>query len=204
MSDRRRQQVYHLWCLNVPELHSHISRKNAHDWFLWANTLEEGTSFLVDAVVRTIWLTVFEAHHTHLDTTRRLSSDNFSAATSIADASIVSEEFNQLLGMMLTRSHEGLSYEDAVGLVTSELSTNLSLSQWARACELSEDQFKAGRILFQPEYHMHLNGTEVYVWKNCSFAVYWGDSCGDKYKFIMRAPQSSRDPAFSKRKYIFL
>lgn len=44
----------------------------------------------------------FEVHHTHLDTTRRLSPDNSSAAMGIADASIVSEEFNQLLGMMLT------------------------------------------------------------------------------------------------------
>lgn len=55
ISDRRRQQVYRLWSLNIPELHIHISRENSHGWFQWANFLREGTSFFVDAIVQAIW-----------------------------------------------------------------------------------------------------------------------------------------------------
>ncbi|KAL4867793.1 hypothetical protein BDV12DRAFT_197942 [Aspergillus spectabilis] len=44
MSDRRRQQTYHIWELGIPELHSRIGPEPHQEWFIWVNSLDEATS----------------------------------------------------------------------------------------------------------------------------------------------------------------
>ena len=53
-SSRRRRQVWTLWHLDRPELHNHISRQRNDDWFSWANSLPQSTSFIADTSVHAI------------------------------------------------------------------------------------------------------------------------------------------------------
>lgn len=41
--------------MDIPELHVHINRDRAQDWFTWTNKLEEVTSFFVHAMAQAIW-----------------------------------------------------------------------------------------------------------------------------------------------------
>lgn len=192
LSDRRRQQVYRLWDLGIPELHIHIRRENPQDWFRWANSLEEGTSFFVDAVAKAIC-----SPSEKTDSELRLT-----AARRRIKAH--SSEFHEFLMNMLQLVHDKRLYMDAMEAIANEISNNLNMWQWAYGNRISDGMLQAGISRFTPVYQDHLDATEVFVWKNCSFAIYWLTPSGQKYKFVMRAPGSSRDPAHAPRKYIFL
>ncbi|GKZ32113.1 hypothetical protein AbraIFM66950_001252 [Aspergillus brasiliensis] len=58
-------------------------------------------------------------------------------------------------------------------------------------------------LRFKPVYLSQLNATEIFIWKNCTFGIYWVDAFGEKHKFVMCAPQSSQGPNSTGRKFIF-
>ncbi|TPR08721.1 hypothetical protein CAN33_005600 [Aspergillus niger] len=159
MSDRRRQQAYRLWTMNIPELHVHVGRDNSHDWFLWANSVETGRSFFVDAI--------------------------------------------ELIEAIMLYRDGLISVAEVIAEVTSELSRNLVAWQWVHISRIAELASEDRGLRFKPVYQSQLNATEILIWKNCTFGIYWVDALGENHKFVMCAPQSSQRPNGTGRKFIF-
>ncbi|GJP91721.1 uncharacterized protein AlacWU_04620 [Aspergillus niger] len=159
MSDRRRQQAYRLWTMNIPELHVHVGRDNSHDWFLWANSVETGRSFFVDAI--------------------------------------------ELIEAIVLYRDGLISVAEVIAEVTSELSRNLVAWQWVHISRIAELASEDRGLRFKPVYQSQLNATEIFIWKNCTFGIYWVDALGENHKFVMCAPQSSQRPNGTGRKFIF-
>lgn len=149
-SDRRRQQVYRLWDLSIPELHIHIRRENPQDWFMWANNFEEGTSFVVGAILKAIWSP---------------SEESESESCLVAARQRIKAHSNEF--------HDKRLYMDAMEAIATEISNNLNMRQWAYGSRISDGLLQAGISRFTPVYQVHLNATKVFVWKNCFFTIYW-------------------------------
>ncbi|RAL03017.1 uncharacterized protein BO80DRAFT_471636 [Aspergillus ibericus CBS 121593] len=191
MSDRRRQQAYRLWNLNLPELHVHISRENAHDWFLWANAVRPGTSFFVDAIVTALSPSITGHNQSNCSVPEFPSSP------------VLSDGIQALVAGILLQRNGGLSSAEVREEVTAELSSNLDVWQWVHVARMAE-AISPDRVLrFKPVYLSQLNATEVFIWKNRTFGIYWVDPHGEKHKFIMCPPQSSHETTRAGRRFIF-
>ncbi len=129
------------------------------------------------------------------------TSGDSSGSASLRYADTLPDELSDLCSNLHKR---WISYDDVVQAVTTELSSKIPLWEFLHASRISKELSKAGIIRFKAIYRNHLNGSEVIVWKNGSFPIYWASPSGSKYKFIMRAPQSSLDVSSGQRKYIFL
>ncbi|KAL4905937.1 hypothetical protein BDW74DRAFT_152298 [Aspergillus multicolor] len=194
-SERRRQQAYRLWELNIPELHLHIGRDSRSTWFLWVNTLEEGKSLFVEAIASTIWAASLSqqphqrSQDSALDSCILINSDSVPAEYQIAFLGATREQW--------------LSYDAIVEEVTKELSAEIPSWKWLHADRISQEISKAGFLRFKASYKTRLNGSEINVWRNCSFPLYWLNSSGEKFKFIMRAPRSILGAAWEQKRYIY-
>ncbi|KAL4882169.1 hypothetical protein BJY04DRAFT_227365 [Aspergillus karnatakaensis] len=196
MSDRRRQQTYHLWELGIPELHLHISRDSPREWFMWSNSLEEGASLFVDAIATAIWDST---------SSKTLGGEfeitDLSRRNSLLDKYALSSDYRDILRNGLSK--RWVSYEDVLRVITAEISTSVPLWEHLHASMISRELSRSGILRFRALYRSQLNGAQVAVWKNCSFPIYWLAPCGRKDKFVMRAPLSSLDTSLGQRRYIF-
>ncbi|PYH70442.1 uncharacterized protein BO88DRAFT_338075 [Aspergillus vadensis CBS 113365] len=196
MSDRRRQQAYRLWTMNIPELHVHIGRDNSHDWFLWANSVETGRSFFVDAIVRAMSPSFTS------DDKGNWPSDHKPICFK-RSYSILSDGIQELIEAIVLYRDELISAAEIIEEVTSELSRNLVVWQWVHIARMTELASEDRGPRFKPVYLSQLNATEIFIWKNCTFGIYWVDALGENHKFVMCAPQSSQKHNGTWRKFIF-
>ncbi|CAG8097453.1 unnamed protein product [Penicillium nalgiovense] len=222
---RRRQQAWTLWHLNIPELHSHINRERKDDWFFWANNLTKGTSFLADASVSAILGTdatlALQERSGRQATGRprkrqKLSQKPMKTNESITvseglhvptDCDLVPSSIKRLLEDLSFKSSGPVSHQEAVGLVTSELSIALLPSQLVDACKLLEQEWGISRLArFQAQYQQSWNGAPVAIWRNSKFAIFWEDPNGQHFKFVLWTPSSTGtgQTLSSKGKFIFL
>jgi hypothetical protein len=106
--------------------------------------------------------------------------------------------------VMLSSSREPRSHQEVVEAVTQEVSSRLKT--WQRA----HIGRKCGELLYDkicrtnPVFKSHVNGTEVFVRRNLSFAVYWAESQETSCTFVFRARQSSKGDGNFGRRYTFL
>ncbi|KAF9883829.1 hypothetical protein FE257_002766 [Aspergillus nanangensis] len=202
MSDRRRQQAYRLWELNIPELHLHVGRHTRHDWLQWILSVEEGVSLFADSISNAVWSSISGSRNIQtLQDLRDIASESRVADICVKNKLI--HNIQNILANDLLLNTEWTTYYDLVAAVTTELSHDLPLWKWMHASTISDGLSKTGIARFKPLYLVDLNGSEVYVWQNCSFEIYWQSPSGQRYKFTMRAPQSSQDKSYTERKWVF-
>ncbi|KAL2835317.1 hypothetical protein BJY01DRAFT_259344 [Aspergillus pseudoustus] len=198
-SDRRRQQTYRLWELNIPELHLHIGRERPREWFEWANSLPVGASLFVEAIAGAIWTSATTTEHGF---SRRMDEGVVvSVSRDAFDVTTLPEEHRELFSHMVCK--EWVRYTDVVETITANLTAKVPLWRFLHASRVSTEISQAGILRFKALYRPKLNGAEVFVWKNHSFPIYWIAPSKQRYKFVMRAPQSSLDSSLRPRKYIF-
>jgi hypothetical protein len=197
MSTRRRQQVYRLWIMDIPELHVHINRDRAQDWFTWANQLEEGTSFFVHAMAQAIWQ-VYAAESFPTILGPHVSILQFLKGLSLGD------RLRENLTRVINSRQKWASSKDVLETLTLELSTDQWLWQQMHDEPIHSSLSVAVLSRYKPLYQAQLNGREVFLWKNRSLALHWASPSGANYKFVLRAPQSSQNETYARRKYLFL
>ncbi|KNG80600.1 hypothetical protein ANOM_011551 [Aspergillus nomiae NRRL 13137] len=207
LSDKRRQQVYRLWKINIPELHVHIGRENANEWFLWANSISEGKSLYVDALTQAVWNSQSDAvQHRSTPTAMKLdhSADNSDKFHKTEKPSALLKEFSEVLAANKLKSNYWVSSDSIERAVTTQLMKDTRFWEWIHSTRISSKLPNGSFIRFRSTYRSRWNGREVFVWKNSSFGIYWECPSGQNFRFIMRAPQSSQDSSYTPRKYIFL
>ncbi|KAJ5811554.1 hypothetical protein N7474_007855 [Penicillium riverlandense] len=225
---RRRQQVWTLWHLNIPELHSHISRERKDEWFSWANDLENGTSFLAHAIVSAVLDSNSTSPPCALSGNQQVSlftagrprkrqkilqelnkvAENFGYSGILnvsTNSDLVPSSIVGFLEALSLESSGPISHHEAVKRVTAELSVALLPSQLLDACKLLEEEWDIGRAdRFKAEYQQSWSGAPVAIWKNFKFAIFWESPDGQKFKFVLCPPASTCRAPFSKGKCIFL
>ncbi|KAG2024937.1 hypothetical protein GB937_003159 [Aspergillus fischeri] len=189
MSTRRRQQVYRLWIMDIPELHVHINRDRAQDWFTWANHLEEGTSFFVHAMAQAVWQ-VYEDESFSTTVGPRVSILQFLKGLSLGD------RLRENLTRVIDSRQKWASSKDVLETLTLELSTDQWLWQQMHDEPIHSSLSVAVLSRYKPLYQAQLNGREVFLWKNRSLALHWASPLGVNYKFVLRAPKSSQNETF--------
>ncbi|KAL3443548.1 hypothetical protein BJX65DRAFT_320501 [Aspergillus insuetus] len=199
MSDRRRQQTYRLWELNIPELHLHISRKKPREWFLWATSLTEGDSLFVEAIAGSVWTSKTSTGQGYPRHNAKLAkTPGFGA---VIDVATLPEEYRGIFSSSHPTSW--VSYTDIVQAITAELDLKVPSWRLLHASRVSTEVYQAGILRFKAMYRTKLNGAEVFIWRNQSLPIYWIAPSGHKYKFVLRAPQFSLDGSLGQRKFIF-
>ncbi|KAL2809983.1 hypothetical protein BJX63DRAFT_423456 [Aspergillus granulosus] len=103
------------------------------------------------------------------------------------------------------RPWEGFQWANSLPEGASLFVEAIAVPLWGylHASRVSSELSQAVILRFKAMYRAKLDGAEVFVWKNRSFPIYWITPSGQKYKFVMRAPQSILDGSLGKRKYIF-
>ncbi|PIG84911.1 hypothetical protein AARAC_005622 [Aspergillus arachidicola] len=216
LSDKRRQQVYRLWGMNIPELHVHIGRDNVNEWFLWGNSVSQGKSLFVDAITQAVWTSsqqcssqssAVKQQITSIRKTTAISlghfADNSDKVAEIELPGALLKEFREVLATNKLESNNWASYSSIEQAVTMQLMKDSIFWEWIHSTRISNELSNDGFIRFKSTYRGHWNEREVFVWKNSPFGIYWESPSGQNFKFIMRAPQSSQDSSHTPRKYIF-
>jgi hypothetical protein len=106
--------------------------------------------------------------------------------------------------VMLNSSHEHRSHQEVVETVTQELSSRLKMWQRTHIGRKYGELFHDRICSRNPVFKSHVNGTEVFVLRNLSFAVYWAESKESNCTFVFRGPQSVKGDGNFARRYIFL
>ncbi|KAB8224873.1 hypothetical protein BDV33DRAFT_199157 [Aspergillus novoparasiticus] len=205
LSDKRRQQVYRLWGMNIPELHVHIGRDNVNEWFLWGNSVSQGKSLFVDAITQAVWTSSQQCSSQSGAVKQQITSIRKTTAISLGDfadksdkvaeieiPSALLKEFCEVLATNKLESNNRASYSSIEQAVTMQLMKDSIFWEWIHSTRISNELSNDGFIRFK-----------FFVWKNSSFGIYWESPSGQNFKFIMRTPQSSQDSSYTSRKYIF-